>query len=238
MLENILGCNIKFLRKKFYPGDGGVGICAGEIGVHPQQWRDWEAGKHKPRAVYQQKIAQFFKVEVSELYKSIALPAENEVAARRSNHVKTSKRQNWREKLENTVDFGSKSNITLPIWGEAAAATNGQDEFPDQESFETMEIPAGVGVIVVRGDSMMPLAWSGQKVFLRPSDEEPKKGDLVVVWTNESGTVRHYFKRWVKKTAKGVELESVNEGEGIKKKTFIAAEDFGRVRIVIGVWYG
>lgn len=148
------------------------------------------------------------------------------------------------------LDAGMKNEISLPLFGSAAAATNGQDEFYDSDEYDYVTIPAGTGMVEISGDSMEPLARDGQKVFLRPPlghNEEPKKGDLVVVWTYSFGTTKRFFKRWGGWLCRSEEevseddeliLISVNPVESVNIMEHVRREDLAGYRIVAGVWYG
>lgn len=216
---------LKKFREKQFPGRGGIRICAEKFGIHPQQWRDWESGKQEPRADYLQKLSEFMKVSVDELL------ADNH---KDFNPIPG-------------IEAGMPIAIMLPVFGDAAAATNGQDSFYSDESYETFEIPAGVGMVAVRGDSMEPLARDGQKVFLRPYSETPRNGDLVVVWTAHDGHARQLFKRWggwMQKTSGRnspddvLVLISVNPIDTVNLVEHIRRREYGGHRIVAGVWYG
>lgn len=61
-----IGSIIKEMRKKRFPGHGGIKKCAESFGVNYQQWRDWESGKSKPGTDYRQKLAEFFDTTVDE----------------------------------------------------------------------------------------------------------------------------------------------------------------------------
>lgn len=230
---------LKKYREKHYPGRGGAAICAKEMGIHPQQWRDWESGKVPPSAVNLKKIADFLGITVPELRGESIPNTDTVYDAQQDNGPRIP-----------GLDAGSLVDIEMPEYGEVAAVTSGQDEFHGEVAPGAVTIPAGTGLLKVKGMSMEPLARDGQRVFLRPPlppGEEPAKGDLVVVWTHERGTVRRLFKRWggwVVRTpgqASGDDkliLVSVNPVDSVDVMEHIRRDELAGYRVVAGVWYG
>lgn len=228
--RNSTGYVIKKCREKRFPGQGGIKKCAESFGVNYQQWRNWESGHRKPGVDYLQKLAEFFDITIEELQGEVIIPAVTDPSER--------------------ILAGIKYDVYLPVFGSAAAATGGQDEFHDDDGYETFLIPAGTGMVDVNGSSMEPLARHGQKVFLRPAlppGEEPNNGDLVIVWTRSIGTSKRYFKRWggwIPKRAGRASADdqlvliSVNPIDAVNIMEHVRRDELEGFRVVAGVWYG
>lgn len=83
--------------------------------------------------------------------------------------------------------------LRVPVVGRASASGDANVIWDPVEPPEWAELPAGVRCVEVRGDSMRPLAWPGQKLLVAQLEAEPKDGDLVVA---ELADGRQVFKRW------------------------------------------
>lgn len=229
--------NIKKLREKRFPGRGGQTLAAKAFGVSQSAWSRFE----KSNSLYNntlRRLAKFFKVNVEDLINPDYIKAESP-----PNDPKSTSTENHSVFPLAIPTSGSKTDIHVPITGDTAAATNGQDTFFVDEVNDILTIPKGTCTIRIHGNSMAPIVHDGQQVFLSPVDCEPVKNSLVVVWTTGGGTFQSWFKRWVgwrnrDDGGKNLILVSVNHGEGIEAEIIIAAEDFGGVRVVSGVWYG
>ncbi|MCC8189918.1 MAG: helix-turn-helix domain-containing protein [Planctomycetes bacterium] len=63
-MAHTIGCNLKRLRQKKFPGHGGAKKCAEQFGVAAQAWSQWERGVKMPNDINQRKLALFFGVSV------------------------------------------------------------------------------------------------------------------------------------------------------------------------------
>ncbi len=226
-----MGYRLKELREKVFPGHGGQTECAEKLGVSRQQYNNWESGRRNPNRKYLKALAKLFGVSINDLVRKEGAETGNQSSARDMNPYPLA-----------VPSAGSNKDIMVPVSGDAAAATNGEDSFYLDSLAETMTIPKGTCMIRIRGRSMEPMAHDGQHVFLCPMWREPNKGDLVVVWNNDIEEYRSWFKKWVGKRKRQdggqeVVLKSVNDGEGIDAEVTVAEEDFGGVRVISGVWY-
>lgn len=66
-LRSNIAANIRRCRSNRYPMWGGSKRCAEEFGVSPQQWSQWERGKHMPDEYRMIEIAAFFGVSTEYL---------------------------------------------------------------------------------------------------------------------------------------------------------------------------
>jgi len=94
---------------------------------------------------------------------------------------------------EPAAPYNRNKAIRLPIVGRASAGPNSNVVWDPIDPPEWHELPAGVRLIEVRGDSMRPLVWPGQKVIAAEAGGELRDGDLAVVELRDG---RQLFKRW------------------------------------------
>lgn len=111
------------------------------------------------------------------------------------------------------VGSGGKARSTLPVIGLAQAGAGrlfNEEGMPTGgPGWEEIELPVfndRAFAIEVQGDSMRPLYRDGDIVIVSPS-VQVRRGDRVVVRTTEGEVLAKELKR---KTAKGVELRSLN----------------------------
>lgn len=237
--ENVSrGRNFEKICEILFPGDSRRIIGAKLGGVSEGTIRNWEEGK----PIANKALAELERrgVSLAWLFRS-----EGERFVRLENDTSVVKES---FPVAPSEEFplayaGSRVEISIPTPGGAAAATDGQNTFFVDSEEDPLVIPKGVCCVRVYGDSMAPIALDRQRVFLRPAGPEPKKDDLVVVWTNEGGTFQSYFKRWLgwRRSETGgreLVLESQNITEGNENTIVIPGEIFDDVRIVSGVWFG
>ncbi len=73
-LRHNIAANIRHCRSNRYPMWGGSKKCAEDFGVSPQQWSQWERGKHMPDEYRMIEIAAFFGVSTEFLRRDNELP--------------------------------------------------------------------------------------------------------------------------------------------------------------------
>ena len=190
------GCVIKKYREAVYSGQGGQGRFANDHSFKKQVVSTWENGRRKPSHDNIRRLAKAFKVNFDDLQREIT------EAVRKDEAERVNMRKKTLPPVASPKEFplayaGSRVEISIPTPGGAAAATDGQNTFFVDSEEDPLVIPKGVCCVRVYGDSMAPIALDRQRVFLRPAGPEPKKDDLVVVWTNEGVTFQSYFKRWL-----------------------------------------
>lgn len=123
-----------------------------------------------------------------------------------------------------------------PVVSYAAAATDGMVSEFEEPVDESLTLPAGTGVVEVRGYSMEPLALDGQRVFIAPEKRKPVEGDLVVVWAT-NGSMRQLFKRWGGWINDHLLLLSVNPQDRAGMRILVHKKELVAVRVVCGVWF-
>lgn len=79
-----IAANIRHCRSNRYPMWGGAKKCAEDFGVSPQQWSQWERGKHMPDEYRMIEIAAFFGVSTEFLRRDNTLPEIAQPDARKS----------------------------------------------------------------------------------------------------------------------------------------------------------
>ena len=102
---------------------------------------------------------------------------------------------------------------SVPLLGFAQAGDAGFFDdagFPAGQGWDEVEAPEGLEgayALEISGDSMAPLYRDGDRIVVRPSTEDPRRGDRVVVRT-QAGEVM--AKEVARVTAKRLELKSLN----------------------------
>lgn len=66
-LRNNIATNIRRCRSNRFPKRGGSKQCAQAFGVSPQQWSQWERGRHMPDEYRMIELAKFFGVSTEYL---------------------------------------------------------------------------------------------------------------------------------------------------------------------------
>lgn len=74
-LRKNIATNIRHCRSNRFPMWGGSKKCAEEFGVSPQQWSQWERGKHMPDEYRMIELADFFGVSTEYLRRDNTVPA-------------------------------------------------------------------------------------------------------------------------------------------------------------------
>ncbi len=82
-LRKNIATNIRTCRSGRYPKWGGSKKCAEDFGVSPQQWSQWESGKHMPDEYRMMQIADFFGVSTEFLRRDNSVPGKETVEPRK-----------------------------------------------------------------------------------------------------------------------------------------------------------
>jgi len=128
--------------------------------------------------------------------------------------------------------YGSDIAIRLPVVGRASADPEATVVWDTIDPPEWAQLPAGACCVEVRGDSMRPLAWPGQRMIVAPFDAEPADRDLVVVELKGGEQV---VRRWW--ASEGVvTLESLRTDEP-QKPLVVHRRDVRRVWRIVGVLF-
>lgn len=115
----------------------------------------------------------------------------------------------------------------IPLIGFAQAGSDGYFDdagFPLGQGWDEVNLPiAGNGLyaLEISGDSMLPLYRDGDRVVVDPLDNNIRKGDRVVVKTNEGEVLA---KELMRQSAKTIELRSLNPeyGDRVLEKRQVA----------------
>lgn len=100
----------------------------------------------------------------------------------------------------------------------------------DGEEIKREPLPRGLHRMVVSGDSMMPLAFDGQEIWV--TEQRPQEGDVAVIET-KAGEI--YFKR-VHFHGKDIHCLSINQDFRFKPLD-LKESDIARMRRVVGTWW-
>jgi phage repressor protein C with HTH and peptisase S24 domain len=122
---------------------------------------------------------------------------------------------------------------TLILAAEEAGAVLGTFTFP-RTSFREM-VPGsseGVRMIAVRGDSMVPTLWPGQRVMVDTADKTPSPPGVFVIWDG-LGLVLKRVELVPGSDPMRIRISSENERYTAYERTLDEAHINGRV---IGVW--
>ncbi len=124
----------------------------------------------------------------------------------------------------------TRKPVSVPIVSRASA---NPDAYIEYETFEGETIDLSQLIAFeITDESMMPLAWPGQKVLCKP-EARIKDGDLVVAKHKKGGQA--FFKRYFQnKEANSVILESINPVSP-KKPMIITEDQLSYIYKVIGV---
>lgn len=116
--------------------------------------------------------------------------------------------------------------------GRASANPDANVVWDPIEPPEWHQLPEGARCVEVRGDSMRPLVWTGQRVVVAPQEGEPRDGDLVIA---DLADGRQVFKRWWRGEGQ-VTLESLRTDEP-QKPIVVARRRIRRVWRIVGVLF-
>ena len=124
--------------------------------------------------------------------------------------------------------------IRLPIVGRASAGPQSNVVWDPIDPPEWHELPANARLIEVKGDSMRPLVWPGQKVIAVEAGGDLSNGDLAVVELREG---RQLFKRWwADRDRERVTLTSLRTDEP-EPPLVVTARQVRRAWRIIGVLF-
>lgn len=120
----------------------------------------------------------------------------------------------------------------VPVIATAGAAGAARVAFTDHGREERrMTLPSDAHLVQVTGDSMVPIAVSGQYVWV--SNEAPASGDLALIELPDDEVL---FKR-VYYAGNAIQCISINQDPRYAPMT-IHRKDVRRMRKVLGTWYG
>lgn len=129
----------------------------------------------------------------------------------------------------------------LPVVGSAAADDSGfeRTEF-FQEITETKELPGGLKLVRVQGDSMSPVVIDGQWVMIDAESERPPHGGIVVAQIRErDGRLLDGYEYYCKRAfVEGDRITFLSVNVNIGSPPFIASLRNCRLWPVIGVYFG
>jgi len=126
---------------------------------------------------------------------------------------------------------GPEEPITVPGIGRAVGDARGGIAIDFDELGPPLAIPPETAVVRILGNSMAPVAYDGQLVFVDTREQPARDGDLVVV----KARGRACFKRFYKEEEM-VALLSVNPVEH-QPPVRLAVRDIERLHVVRGVWF-
>jgi len=136
--------------------------------------------------------------------------------------------------FEPEYDIGRQPQALMifPVVGRAAADDSGGTlvEFEHERKWLRHQKP--IGCVEVHGDSLAPLAFHGQHVFIDLTDRTIENGCIVALETTDGRT---FVKRWFRRD-RVIVLESINPVDP-QPPVLLKEKDIRQAYVVIGVWF-